>query len=708
MAVGTDASSERRKVMRFDVMAREFVRMERKEAHKDSALAEALYREFGYIAGKPDGSGRVLCGEPRYLIRSIIARDPRLPKRWKPYFDREPDYDSLLPEVFTSSTGRFVLRYNKSQQSPHCVKDPAFLGPKGISQIGDPLAAEIGRTDPLKGAPSYVQEAAFWLDHALDDYLAAGVPDPTTRYKPVRVKLWDDGASWGFALGDNRIFLHPRLDDRKMQIVPAHELFHLVQDLFVFIDDGGSPLQVITLKPGYLLWSEGLAAAMPDMGNDFINDWMMYWGSLLPYSTTGLQDMSYQGCIFWKYVCDRFTGKRESRYEPYVGGDIVRELLDMVVPGMTLDFGALVRHLESKMPPGARFGELLTSTPSPAPPDPPPSIHQYQTHPPDRVWYETLYGDWLVANVCQDQAIAGRDKRYAYVERNDPPGLSPAICARATPSTFPAGLTVNPWSNRYYAVEAGSLAGPLRIEIDAETVAGLPQARALMQLVLTDGTDVVDIIRSQGPRLDRIVGRPYGVGADARNIGRIYILFGSREEIVVYKPRLSVVQPAPDLMLTPWNCEPGREYELESGGPAGDNKSPDVWLEVEGVPKDLFISAKTPSPADIKVRVRNRGNRDSGPVTVKLFVQYGGGDLRTDRWLPGFLKCPSLAPVTIAGVPANGEALASFHLEPVPGYPPIEGHPLPVRKVRVKALLEAPDDSSADNNAALTTMWEAS
>lgn len=69
---------------------------------------------------------------------------------------------------------------------------------------------------------------------------------------------------------------------------------------------------------------------------------------------TSFPESNYDTCVFWRYVCDRFSHKSRNRDGWFFGTDIMKELLSLAQPGATIDWNVLLswakNHPEAPLP----------------------------------------------------------------------------------------------------------------------------------------------------------------------------------------------------------------------------------------------------------------------------------------------------------------------------------------------------------------------
>lgn len=637
--------------------------------HARPVLEQALQARHGIKLPVAPAPGQPIeCAQPLIRILHAAMYSPEVPEPARKELRRALDIDPAYT-VSEYATTHFTFRYTTDAGSDQ-VRDPTVDTAAAMTLYNDP-ATVLGTTVAGNGVPDYVERIALLMEHAHERFVSAdfGFTDPSPAAR-ITVTIENTSPYLGWASPDNQISLSRELTEAYLHDTPIHELFHLFQ--FVYDVDLGS-------IDGLLY--EGTARLIPDTIDDRGNRWM--WAAYANYAAspnTPLDHLSYDAAAFWKYATEQLTAQATPADEPFFGVDVIRRAWELAESTAATGMTGLATVIEHVTPPQVRFASFAESRLG-------------------LVSNETVFGNWLLANVCKDLAAPVPDARFDYVEDEDAPGM--AIVTKTSVGSLaalPASIDVNDWAARYLEIDLSGLTGGLELGLTATRTDGLAGAPdGLAQIVLVDSAGaIMDIIKTSAASYRRHLGLPYGTGADARAPARMLLVLAGRGNAVRFAPTLTQVAAAPDLMITRWNSEGGREYQRNWHDGTFDYRSPDMKLEPARLIRPWEMGR---DPLHVSVRVRNKGAAAAHGVRVGLKLQLSPRVPFPPRPLEW---TPVVGPPVSASfdVPANGDKVVTID---VPSALP---RPLPalsrMQWLTVQARILGGGDGSPDNNEAMS------
>ncbi|MBR0661392.1 hypothetical protein [Neoroseomonas oryzicola] len=501
---------------------------------------------------------------------------------------------------------------------PDAIKDP----PK---QADDCVIGGIalGRVEDL-AHPAHVQKVALMAEHCLGVYRGFGFRVPAS----LRIHLCTFGtdADANFRGGTevwlDHVWVSTRLNETDALLTVAHEVFHRVQYEYNATIAKTSPFYAALREGGARLAEDWVL----DSGDRYLKDGIEFLEDpgrpLMHHPGPGpeIPPHSYAAALFWRWLCEQH-GEIRSGTD---GIEVMRTILETMKDGsgyILTDLrearGAVVGegHLDAFQHLDRAAGETLST--------------------------ETDWGNFLVANWMHGTASPTPDKRFDYVEDDDlggsfsrrrpfvwPGEKKTAADLAAKPFAFeiPRGAVRAGFSARYTVVDLSQGTPPPLLRLDFKVLEGMedPLVQVLMIGRNAAGKeDLKDLLRSD--RTDWTTFIP------TKGLTQVVVIVAAREHPGRYRIALAPAAGQVVLHAAACNAAPGRSYETDPREGAWPWTSPDVALDGDAV----------------RVRVTNRGDAPSGPVTVTLAAQGTTRDvpLRAGRWTDvGEATTGSIAP----------------------------------------------------------------
>ena len=506
------------------------------------------------------------------------------------------------------TTSHFSISYDPGQISNMAVASRQVILYNTATVIG-----ALTRTD----VPDYVQAVGVWLEYALARLIA-----PPFEFKnpaaagPLEITLTDTGwpvagyGGWIKADGVGRIWLYYNLNERELSHVPAHELFHVIQDLYQL----SRPLN--DYGPEEPMWTEGTAELIPDFISDFANVWMMKYDSFLGQTGRSLPTLEYTASGFWRYLCEQAAVPWSAQEGIAAGVEVVRQCWESLPVNRPPDLQDLIRAVEKLPPAGQRFAEFARSAPNGG----------------DLLSNETFFGNWVIANWAKDYGNPMSDRRFDYLEDEEPPSLGsvlPVASRVVDPNTgWSFSHLVSPWSALYWIFDVDRATQAIHVRFTADS-----GADCLLQLVLiSNASQLIDIIKTKDPNYTREFS--------ARGVWYLAAIVSALSTTADCHLEIHPVGWAPDLMITRWNSAPGCEYEQDPRTAPWTYDTPDLWV-VTGGRRDKVDLTASGNVCELHVRARNKGGTPASGATVRLYQQRAvGGAISDGAWLPVINRAP--------------------------------------------------------------------
>ena len=651
-------------------------------------LSPKLRDAFAFELGLKPMPGIPVCYAPIFRFLSRAANTRTVPAKIRTQISSLIFPRSAQTALGTSrqaltspySTNHFTFIYYETE--PRAVREMHVPSPRDV-----PLwnSSQVVGTLTSTTIPDYVQVIAVLLEYSLQCYTAAGFRDPSQagRLKVMVDFTLDLGpGELGYggldrATNQGWIYLRPDLTDKEIHDAPTHELFHNIEDMYHHV----SHLPGESVDLNERSWSEGCAYIIADFVDPLLNRWMDLFNHYVRYTYFRPLTTITAAASFWRYASEKCTELDPAARSDY-GLDVVRRCWEFAERAGELTLPSLRDAMDSVAPPNTRFFDFQF--------DPSGELRSN----------ETLYGNFLVANITKDLADPVPDFRFDYLQDREAPGLEGmGVTELVILSTGTVGWTnydLVEWSSDYYYYNLG--AGVQSVRLDFSLNSG---GDSLLQIVLCSTREgkILDIIRCRDAAFTRV----FGVAAG--RIDRIFAIVGSTYSALNYKLQATSVPAAPDLMITSWDGVPGCEYQQDPNVQPWSGGSPDIWVETANGDRDFVDTLVNGPMAKLFVRVRNKGEADTTNVQVKLFYAREGAS----SWSP-VRNAPDSDPtahdmvLTFAIVAANSETVGSVDwcLPPSPTKSPYHRIREVTSNYQLKAQIVS-GDLSDDNNIACRT-----
>lgn len=569
------------------------------------------------------------CGEGRLEAIRVLLKE-------RGDFDWDGELDDFPggTTVRTFYTDNVLVRYT-TDAGVHQVNAavPAADAPVTLSNgtvIGT-LRASLADLHPsnTEVAPTYVQRVGIVAEHALGRYLAWGFRDARNGAARMeyRILAQDAGTAGQTSASWSHVEVGPSNSNLQNLHTVAHEFFHQVQYRYN---------ATVTRSGIYGILREGGARLIEDCVNDAPNRWVDTASAIFTDPTQSLIDfpvgsstpIRYAAGLFWKFLAEQHSTLSNPADEPAIGIDSYRRVLEASAtvlgtdPGLGYTAGAL-RNARGQMP---WYG----------------SLDQFG-------WYdaaftqlssnETTWGNYLVANYLHGTGNPVTDRRFEYMEDEEPVSWPSAIAKlallqaqvqAADDLVLAQGTTVNrsvtgqkAYSARYYRVTPGAPA-PRMLRVSFTAGAGMTDP--LVQILrVGPGGALVDLHRSDRPS--------YAKTLAMSGLSSVVVIVAARENPGDFTLSFEEVASATDVMVTRWNSAVGREYEIDPRGWSWSWVSPDVMVDTND---DGLADTQVVFGADnrLKVRIRNRGNAPATGIQVEFWYQKATPFLTAAGWIP--------------------------------------------------------------------------
>jgi len=600
-------------------------------------------------------------------------------------------------------TANIRVKYTTDSAYPQHRVDPAtptsdtpFTLPNGGPTVGT-LRATLTGMDPANTvvAPTYVQKVGLLAEYALSRFLGApyGFRDPRNGAARLEYRILQQPAgvvgqtssSW------SHVEVGPTNSDNQNAGTVPHEMFHQIQFRY-------SPS--LATGPAACSWAvlEGGARMIEDSISDPRNRYVVQAGDIFGAPGNSLLDVGgvqnpirYAFALLWKYIAEQHSTLVAPGDEPGIGVDAHRVMLERMATAQATDPGigyttAALRDARARLP---WYGTLD-------------QFAYYDAARRELNSHETTWGNYLVGNWLHGAANPTADKRFDYMEDEDPVGYdgtgaagrlatkSPALLPGDT-VTIGQGTSVtrnvtghNPWAARYYELIPGSPA-PRMVRV-AFTASGGMSDPLLQILRLGPGSTLVDIHRSDATT--------YAKTINMSGLERVIVIVGSRDNGGAYTLQVEETASASDVMVTRWNTASGSEYEIDPRGWSWTWVSPDVMVDTnDDAIRDTEVLFGQNNK--LKVRLRNRGNSDASNLTIRFWYQKATPYLTAGGWIPVEDAAHTVQQVTGGTLLAGETKWFSVNWAPVDDG---TNHPHWCVKVEVTA----PGDPNTDNKLALS------
>ena len=563
------------------------------------------------------------------------------------------------------------------------------------------VRANLADLDPANTevAPAYVQQVGLIAEHALARYLSAafGMRDPRNGAARLEYRIRQmPGGVFGQTSGS---WSHVEVGTgnqliQNLHTVP-HEMFHQVQ--YRYNDT--------TTRSGmYGILREGGARLIEDSINDQPNRWVEHAALIFNDPTQSLADsvsvgtaagsstaIRYAAGLFWKYLAEQHSTNTGPSDEPMIGIDTYRKVLEAMAtelpgdPGIGYDPPAL-RTARSAMVWYGRFDQF----------------RYYDTALTELDSHETTWGNYLIANYLHGTANPVTDRRFEYIEDEDPvtwPGATVARLAAlqafiqigddlliAQGSTIARNVLGHPvWAARYYRLRPTGTPGPRLVRISFNA-AGTMTDPLVQILRLGPGSTLVDVHHSDQPSYDKTI--------QLNGLDAVIVIVASRATAGDFNIQFDEIPSAADTMVTRWNSREGTEYETDPRGWAWTWVSPDVMVDNDNdgmADTQVFFGQNN----RLKVRLRNRGNQAAANLQLDFWYQKATPHLSAAAWMPLQDAAGVTQQITGAGLAAGATQWFEVNWAPVDDGTQHEHW-------CVKVKVTAPGEPNSDNKLVLS------
>ena len=541
--------------------------------------------------------------------------------------------------------------------------------------------------DNSEVAPACVQEVGVIAQHALERFLspAFAFRDPRAGAQRLKVRILNCGAAGITNAGWDHVQINNHNSfPQNLHTVP-HELCHRVQYQYHDTMDDKSGI--------YGAVREGGARLIEDAINDQTNSWVASAVAMLQEPKASLTETSYESVLLWKYVAEQHSTQISAADEPAIGIDAYRRVLEASATRLPSD-------------PGFGYDPLILRTARLAMASPAfggfDQFRYFDAASTELDTHETTLGNFLVANYIHGTATPVSDRRFDYLEDDEPVASSFAPPSKladeraaiygsddldlaAGASILRSMVNLPAWAARYYRVkkDSRSPARLVRVRFDA----GSTMTDPLVQILrIGHGGALVDIHRSDQPSYSKTI--------DLTGLDSVVVIVASRSTGGSYDIRFEEVATATDTMITRWNSREVTEYEVNPAGWAWTWTSPDIMVDNDNdglADTQVFFGTNN----RLKVRLRNRGTQGASGVNIDFWYQKATPLLSTTAWIPVANLAGVIQSVSGATLAAGGTDWFAVDWAPVDDG---TGH----QHWCVKVQVTAAGEPNTDNKMAFT------
>lgn len=686
----------------------------------------------------------ISCTTP--LIQFISSRLAKADKHLEKmgWYFLPPNWPSTYKSYLSKSNygnGNFKINYIDNPNDVNCIPQPTDLGPHNVQLKGraGTLGDVIGQTDPANNVPSVVQEYGIRFEYALSKYQQAGFPSPLFPGRPIEVYIANMTVR-GQANSDKTIWLYNAWEPSTpaMEHCVNHEFFHLIEDLYFYsysTDSSGNIKATQISSPDTLedfyFYLEGLAEWAPHLVNEKSYVYETYFNlntmSAHPPEKWVLLSSEYSAaCVFWKYYSEQLT----SLSTPFEGADVIRKVWEYIQTksndyrssGSWFEWSfrdtlsaftreeftdvSLLRFIENSQGNPGDFINISGYTKSP---------DSY-----DCLSNESLYGNWALAGICKELNKSQLDRRFGYLEdfQNE---ISLAIPSRTNLVLGQsAPLNIMKWATQYFQLDITNQTSPVKITINCNTTSITP-SDALVQLVLVDsGNNIVDIIKSITPiysstvMFERIIGQPYMSETLTKNIKKIFVVVTTFESAITGTVQAQSTSPTSDVMMTRWNSEISREYQINFKTSSYSGLTSDI--SKTRLPHRKTIWVYDPKTKHWKqkiilewltfynMKVHNKGNSDAPDVKAQIDFQIVPKSINLKETIPcinGWFRSND-PDADFTTVPANKDGSHYLPMDFGDIITKVKAKGITTATIFIRATAYSTADSTPGNNVAIS------
>jgi hypothetical protein len=614
----------------------------------------------------------------------------------------EADLDNFEPGVTVKEffTTNVVVKYTTDSDSEHALPVTTTPGTDDELLLTDGTSLGFIRadladlhSDNTAVAPAYVQKVGLYAEYALSNWISApfSLRDPRNGATRMEYRILKQPPD--IAGGTSGSWSHVEVDvdnsDSQNSFTVPHELLHQVQyryndtttrsGIYGILREGGARFNVESINDKPNRYVVSAQAIFDGPGESLVN------------VTTGVKNpIRYAAGLFWKYLAEQHSPRTGAGDEPAIGVEAYRAVLEETATVQASDPGigytiAGLRSTRGRLPWYGRFDQF----------------RYYDTGRTELDSHETTWANYLSANYLHGTANPVSDRRFEYMEDEEPVPLSAAIDKLAslqadiqTADDLILGRgdsisrTVtghNPWAARYYRLSPDGTSPPRMLRLRLSTTGGLTDP--IIQILRLGPDDaLVDIHRSDDANYDKTISM--------NGLGSVIVIVGTRDQGGDFTVTFDEVASASDVMVTRWNTAAGTEYEVDPRGWAWTWVSPDVMVDTDGdglADTEVFFDQNN----TLKVRLRNRGNEDAANLTIDFWYQKATPYLTASGWIPVTDAAGSVQQVTGAFLASGDEEWFSVDWAPANDGTDHDHW-------CVKARVTAPGDPNTDNKLVLS------
>ena len=578
------------------------------------------------------------CGEGRLEVIHVIMED-------RGSSNQLGDADDLPAgaTVHWFFTNSIQVKYTTDAAYPNDRVNPAL--PASDQQVtlsdGTPIGwirANLSDLHPdnTEVSPAYVQRVGLIAEFALSRFisLAFAMRDPRNGASRLEYRIRDQAGAAGQTSGSwSHVEVAPSNSDLQNLHTVPHEMFHQVQYRY----------NNTTTRSGiYGSLREGGSRFIEDNINDQPNRYVAQSKEIFDDPSQSIADsvsvgtsigsstsIRYAAALFWKYIAEHHSTNVTPANEPVIGIDSYRKVLEaaatvqMSDPGVGYD-PTVLRTARSGMPYYGRLDQF----------------RYYDMAFTELDHHETTWANYLIANYVHSTGNPVADRRFEYMEDQDPVTWPSTVANLASLQAFiqpgdnltlAQGASISrsvvghkQWSSRYYRVTPSGSPGPRLLRISLISSAGMTDP--LIQILrLGASSNLIDINRSDKMTYDKTI--------NLNGLSQVIVIVAARINPGDYTIQFDEVATGADTMITRWNSAVGTEYEIDPTGWSWTWISPDVMVDNnnDGFADTVVFFGQNNK---LKVRLRNRGNANASGIQIDFWYQKATPFLNSGGWIP--------------------------------------------------------------------------
>ncbi|MEA2888266.1 MAG: hypothetical protein QOD11_2626 [Bradyrhizobium sp.] len=552
-----------------------------------------------------------------------------------------------------------------------------------MEDVIDPGLGTVFVTLPAGDPPTYIKRVCFWLERALTAYTSS----PFNLRNPAgggRIPVYINTAAYGSAT-PGAFYLNNALNNDLLAAVTVHELFHMVQFQY-----SGSGTWQYSMMEGGAVWAE-------DANTELMNRYLDEAGTnfngsgvqVLPEMS--LETAGYKCSLFWRYVSEQRSNIPTDADEPLpldlgnFGADVYRPLIEACETG-----GWNLSSIKSAIRSMPFYGDFY-------------EFGYLDASNQDLTSSETTLGNYVLACYLKDLGNDEPDRRFNFMEARETiymddvigeppqPGDKLASVARAGTGTLaPSGglafnSTLASFGSRFYEVTIDPAVADVQVVWSAPGLTSL-----IMQIVEIDEDDKVrDIHRTNAASYTK----QFANVVAGKKLSKIVVVGTGCESSGSFSLTINPVAAQPNVMVTRWNSQVTKEYEIDSRHWSWTWVSPDIWVDNDGdgiADGEVFFNFNN----KLTVRLHNKGTVAASGISVDFWYQDATGGLTSSGYLPVQDTASVTQSLTGLSLGAGATNQWSVNWSPVPSG---ASHHFCVR-----AVVTVPGDPNTDNKHVLS------